>query len=661
MKLISARVTNYKNVIDSGEFTLDDVTCLVGKNQSGKSTLLQALYRLNPVEEGLHEFNYETDYPKTHATEYNKGMDGDDRDHDDVVEGKFALDSDDLEAISKLFGGNCLKGEKHEIAIRVDYGGSRKWSGLSFDEILVLGHLAVTASISHEATDFLLQTGSIQNLRQFFEQSEFDGIEESVLRELLEFRDQNQQIIERGVGSYVMRETLWKRAPKFVYYDVYSQMRDHIALQEFIDRLSSGQMDARDLPMLGMLKLGGLEPRELIDQSWSEERLATEVETANEKITSAITPYWNVGSKFKTLLGVSPFREADDPNRVGQLALSVRINDILDVPLSSWLSTSLTARSRGFQWMFSFACLLRYLEDRHDQLIVLLDEPGLSLHGDAQRQLVGLIRKQSESAKQFVYTTHSPFMIDVDRLKNVRIVDGSDATKGATVRVDIDTVGSDSLLPLQSALGYSVLTPLMVGPNILLVEGVSDLVYLRTWQAQMLNDGRESLDERWSIVPCGGIGNIPAVGSFFHGKENLNLAVLCDGKSSPQDGISNSVSKKTIKRNRVVYLADHLDRKYADIEDVFDPGTYLEIFNKTTGNDLKDADLPKGPSRILQRLKDAALNGVARVDNGAFHTKCSKTFEADADHFFQRMSDAEKDRIEGLFKVLNSMLGTESK
>ena len=661
MKLISARVTNYKNIIDSGEFTLDDVTCLVGKNQSGKSTLLEALYRLNPVEPGLHEFNYESDYPKAFATEYNKEMDSDDRVHAVVVTGRFTLDEDDLKAITSELGESSIASKKPEAVLSVDYNETQKWRGPVIDDLFVLKHLAAEYQISEESTKWLLRIGSIETLMQLFDGPQFNEIDENVQREVTELRDQNPYLFEHGSASYAINKILMNRLPTFVYYDVYSQMRDYIALQEFIDRLALSQMDASDLPMLGMLTLGGLEPHQLIDQSWSHERLVTEIETANEKITSAITPYWNVGSEFKTLLGVSPFREADDPNRVGQLALSVRINDIRDGPQSSWLSTSLTARSRGFQWMFSFACLLRYLEDRHDQLVVLLDEPGLSLHGDAQRELVQLIRSQSGPSKQFVYTTHSPFMIDADRLEDVRIVDGVDVTRGAVVRDDIDAVSSDSLLPLQSALGYSVLTPLLIGPNILSVEGVSDLVYLRTWQAKMLNNGRETLDERWTVVPCGGIERIPALLSFFYERADLNLAVLCDGRSVAQDGISDSVRKKIIRRNRVVYLTDYLNKKNADIEDVFDPGTYLEIFNKTTGNDLKIADLPKGPSRILQRLKEVTLNGEVRIDGGAFHYKCSKTFEADADHFFQRMTEAEKDRIEGLFKVLNSMLRTESK
>ena len=49
MKLTRARVTNYRSIDDSGWVTIDDVTCMVGKNESGKTAFLQALRRLNPV------------------------------------------------------------------------------------------------------------------------------------------------------------------------------------------------------------------------------------------------------------------------------------------------------------------------------------------------------------------------------------------------------------------------------------------------------------------------------------------------------------------------------------------------------------------------------------------------------------------------------------
>jgi AAA15 family ATPase/GTPase len=49
MRLKSVRVTNYKSVEDSEEFEVDDLTCLVGKNESGKTAILEALYKLQPI------------------------------------------------------------------------------------------------------------------------------------------------------------------------------------------------------------------------------------------------------------------------------------------------------------------------------------------------------------------------------------------------------------------------------------------------------------------------------------------------------------------------------------------------------------------------------------------------------------------------------------
>ena len=63
MKLVEAQITKYKCVEDSTSWRVDQVTCLVGKNEAGKSALLEALYRLNPVEEEDGDFE-EEDYPR---------------------------------------------------------------------------------------------------------------------------------------------------------------------------------------------------------------------------------------------------------------------------------------------------------------------------------------------------------------------------------------------------------------------------------------------------------------------------------------------------------------------------------------------------------------------------------------------------------------------
>jgi len=70
MKLKSARVENFRCIEDSGEFGLAAVTCLVGKNEAGKSALLQALYKLNPDVKELGGFDETNDYPRRRLIEY---------------------------------------------------------------------------------------------------------------------------------------------------------------------------------------------------------------------------------------------------------------------------------------------------------------------------------------------------------------------------------------------------------------------------------------------------------------------------------------------------------------------------------------------------------------------------------------------------------------
>lgn len=51
----------------------------------------------------------------------------------------------------------------------------------------------------------------------------------------------------------------------------------------------------------------------------------------------------------------------------------------------------------------------------HEDAILLLDEPGLSLHPLAQRDLSAFFDGLTKT-NQILYTTHSPFLVDPDRL-----------------------------------------------------------------------------------------------------------------------------------------------------------------------------------------------------------------------------------------------------
>jgi len=70
MKLVSFEVSEFKCIMDSGKVSITDIGCLVGKNESGKTALLQALYRLNPIDEQDAKFNVTQEYPRSEVTDY---------------------------------------------------------------------------------------------------------------------------------------------------------------------------------------------------------------------------------------------------------------------------------------------------------------------------------------------------------------------------------------------------------------------------------------------------------------------------------------------------------------------------------------------------------------------------------------------------------------
>ena len=152
------------------------------------------------------------------------------------------------------------------------------------------------------------------------------------------------------------------------------------------------------------------------------------------------------------------------------------------------VSTSLGSRSRGFVWFFSFLAWYSQLCRKGENLILLLDEPGLSLHAKAQADLLRYFEEELKPHHQLIYTTHSPFMVDPTHFDRVRIVqdlsiepnsdDLPGERQGTQVITEVLDATPDSLFPLQGALGYEIYQTLFIGPNSLVVEGVSDLLYI---------------------------------------------------------------------------------------------------------------------------------------------------------------------------------------
>lgn len=104
MKLSQFRVYNYRNINDSGPIETGRITAMVGQNESGKSNLFEALYRLNPYEQQA-AYSLEEDWPADLWSDKDPGA--------KVCEARFALEESEIAA---LFGAAAVPADPDAAA-----------------------------------------------------------------------------------------------------------------------------------------------------------------------------------------------------------------------------------------------------------------------------------------------------------------------------------------------------------------------------------------------------------------------------------------------------------------------------------------------------------------------------------------------------------------
>jgi AAA15 family ATPase/GTPase len=274
-------------------------------------------------------------------------------------------------------------------------------------------------------------------------------------------------------------------APRFFYFDEYSVMRGRVSVQDLRGKVANKQVDESDRTFLAFLKVGGAELQEFEDEA-NFERLTRSLEATANGINREVFAYWTQNKQLRVNVQVSNANPNDPPPLNAGTILNVRIfNDRHGV------TVPFDERSRGFVWFFSFFAYFSDLQADAGSLILLLDEPGLSLHAKAQGDFLSFIEDRLSKEFQVIYTTHSPFLIDPRRLDRARTVEDKD-NEGTVISSDVLRNDHDTVFPLQAALGYELAQTLFIGPDCLLVEGPSDLIYLQVLGEAVRGAGGEA-------------------------------------------------------------------------------------------------------------------------------------------------------------------------
>ena len=361
-------------------------------------------------------------------------------------------------------------------------------------------------------------------------------------------------------------------------------MSGQISAQQIAEDQQQGIVQPGDEIFLDFLRLAGTDLEEL-NQSPRYEELNAKCEAASADITDQIFEYWSQNKYLQVQVQLNEGRAEDPaPFNTGAVARARVYNQLhrASVPFSE--------RSAGFVWFFSFLVQFAMMRRQTENVIILLDEPGLTLHGKAQEDLLRYIEEKLLPTHQVIFSTHSPFMVPPKRLADCRVVEDVIDLKnparpqslGTKITEDVMSTDKDTLFPLQGALGYSVTQSLFVGENSLLVEGPSDILYLQAFSNELERRGRKGLSPKWTMCPAGGIDKLQPFVSLFHGN-HLNIAVLSDQGQGDKGKIERLRRSEILAAGRLHTIAELLDQAEADIEDVMHPDFFCKIINGCYG------------------------------------------------------------------------------
>ena len=339
MLLTKVQVTEYKSIRNSNSFEVGDITCLVGKNEAGKTAILEALYRLNPVIESDGQFDVTDDYPRSDVEDYQIEVEEGARRPSNIINAIFTLEQDEIDLVEEKFGPGALS--RKTITFNKGYNNKRTVNTAG-DIEKALTHVIKKSSLPKTTADKLLADVTpehIVNTLTDVEQTE--DVKE--IRELVEKISKYTDF-----GNYLYNTILAPHFPKFLYFDEYYQMKGRDNLEALKTRVDTNALEKHDYPLLGLIARARLDFDELLNPTRTRQ-LKNKLEGAGNHLTKKIIKYWSQNKHLKLKFDVRP-AQAGDPE--GMQSGTNIWGDVEDTIHN--VTTEMGTRSKGFVWFFSF-------------------------------------------------------------------------------------------------------------------------------------------------------------------------------------------------------------------------------------------------------------------------------------------------------------------
>ena len=622
MRLRKFRVQAFRCIHDSGDVVVGDLAAFVGRNESGKTTILQALTLLNK-EEVVSELDLCDEMTERLKSELK------------IVEGDFDLNHDEIEIIKEKFPDLQLKRLKifrtnKDPEIQYDFGDIK----IDEKEDQNLKHWRdVTNQISNFVesipnyiskkldTDFfagstpsnkkIIQAqldefdDNIQNIATEEQQvlSEWEKAYDSIIKNVgkISIDDTKSDTLKKFIGENLH--------PRFVYFSDYKKILGNINLTEYIKESENSASAGieyiegfdRAETVRNLLYLAELDIEQLDGIKNSPSKLIKFLSAASKNLTQRLNPSWK-GEAINVELRLNP----------GNI-LSVVLSDVhRDGTITN--TGLLNRRAEGFKWTFSFIVNFAAETQKAElkEAILLLDEPARNLHPTQQMGISDLLKNLAGS-NQVLYATHSPFMIFDYTPGNLLVVELDRKKHLSKIFYDYWKADDATLTPILYGLSKGLvdsITTREVGFNsrpVIIVETMSDTMYLNAFD-KFLQDPNISMNPL-NVVPAYSKNSVLPL-SLFYNNHGYNTFVLLDNDYESNQ-TSNQLKNNKFSETQIIFF--EIDGKLLQsIEDYMMPEDYLYAVNQTYEIKLrregytsltKDEVLIHGKKGIVENLK----------------------------------------------------------
>jgi AAA domain, putative AbiEii toxin, Type IV TA system len=647
----------------------------VGKNEAGKSAVLRGLSKVNPSDDeaydGLREFprnRYTAEFSSQDWPVASIRLEFDDDDRDNLQQIAPELADAVTTTVTRHYSGrrtvgfapspdggrvtaraavNAAEEARKQLEAALAPDGQGEALRLIKEQAAAairqeMAGLSGEGEVSAAQTEALLRA-----VTQFINEAWQKECLEPVAEPLRKVDDQAHAADRLGSASNWVVSAM----PKFIYFDRYDVLDSAIHIPTFLRQLAETPhaprvrtthclvrhvgLDLQLLSQLGQHQPGSQESEQVRRQI--DER-AIRTSSASQAMTSKFAEWW--------LQRRHSFRYQVD-------------SDYMRVWVSDDLNPSeieLDQRSAGMQYFFSFFLVfLVESEDAHTNSILLLDEPGTSLHGTAQAKIVEFLQSLT-GRNQVIYTTHSPFMVDSDHLECVRPVYEEPGTGSTRVTEDVWPKDKDALFPLQAALGYQLVQSLFISRRQVLLEGITDYWIFKSLDYAAKATGRAGLLPSVILTPSGGASRMMPLASMLIGHEVDVVAVLDGDEPGRREG-KKLVDKLLGDANRAIFTGDFTPTGNVggEVEDLFPEDYYLSAVRTAYGKiDLRfNADEKKIPNIIDRLTALFARKGHGDLEKWRVARALADTIDADP----RAVPPEALDAAAAIFEKVNELIG----